>query len=116
MTRDSEKAPANPSTRPINVIVISLTHDETQNIHALRAQGHTNTDLLRSPADRVTHHAIESDCREHERDAREDPEQDHVEAARSDRRAEQLLQRLHAPDHLVWIESFHFRACKRREL
>ena len=53
--------------------------DQPKDIAALRADRHPQPDLLRALADGVGDHAVEADRREEERDAGEQPEQQHRE-------------------------------------
>ena len=58
-----------------------------------RAERHANADLARLLRDGITHHAVNSDGRENERDARRS-EQKHAETLPGDRRLHDMLHRI----------------------
>ena len=62
------------------------------------AQGHPDSDLVGALSDGVTHHAIQTDDRQHQRNGREDRQQRRVEARRGDRCTDVLLHSLNAEE------------------
>jgi hypothetical protein len=59
----------------------------------LSAKRHANADLARALADRITHHAVNSHCRKHQRYTGEYGQQHHVETARRKRAGKNLVHR-----------------------
>ena len=58
----------------------SLPHNESQYARRLRAKRDANSNLVSAPRDRIAHHAIDADSRQDDRDRRECPEQNQIEA------------------------------------
>ena len=57
-----------------------LAHDQPAHGGRLRAQGHADADLLRAPADRIGHHAVDAQRRQDQRGGGEQVQQQQVEA------------------------------------
>ena len=81
-----------------------IAQHQLQHRAALRSQRHADTDLAGAPADRISHHAIESHDGEHDRQPGESPQQNHGEALLRKLAEHQLAHGMDLSDRHVFVE------------
>ena len=97
-------APASPSASPTAASFRLSPTTSPKICRSRRAERQAHADLLRPLRDRVGHHAVDPDRREHQRQPREDRDQRRVEARAADRVRDQLVHRRDARDRDAGIE------------
>src|SRR5487761_201757 len=85
----------------------SLSHNHPENIERASAERHADADFVRALRNRVSHHAVDPDGGEDQRQCRKYTHQRHEKRIERERRGQYLIHRAHFSDGQVGINFAH---------
>ena len=96
-----------------------MLDDHAQHIAGLCAERHAHADLVCTLRDRITHHAVNADCRQQQCHAGKYAEQQQAELRRRERTVEQFANVANITNRLIGVEPAHLFSdccCQRSRL
>ena len=109
-TRSNASAPTRPRARPTLELGQHSPQHEPDDLTALRTECDTQPELSRPPLDGVAGHRIQPDQRQHERDDGNASDEDVAESSIPERVPDRLLERHHAIERQIRVETGDFLA------